>query len=776
MRGLFFSLVAFSACNFSKADTLSPFSDAIHCWQMGDELLESVGFSAVGEVEVGKKLSGDELTQSLQRGSDGTVAVLSGGALVSSIDDVFPRDAMDISLYLRFKADGPIDGTILYKGGKSDNSYAPFSLSSWYMPLANRFQMSLSAMVSVKKRELGLSRVAQGAAFGLKDESHSGWHDLVIRFLNQQSRNGTKSYQQVEVFFDGQLVDRRTAAFMRPWQPYYLNGKTPFKIGLDGDDRYPFKGMIDTVAVWERGLSDNEIKFLSGRNVDRASYQPELHKKERVVGGNIISHEGARDEHFKRLRERILKAKDWILENDPSFPRYHLFYPGGPFNDLLVFHKGRYHIFSTWMPSDSNYMSEGNDLLRWTHWVSDDLLSWRMLPFPVQNKGHNDNAAFYINEKGEALCYMYAAGTGEHYQPSLLISRDELLETWEWMEPADLPLENVPEELKERFDPGYVYKDGDWFYMTGSTRRPYRKGMPFIFPLYRSKDGIHWEYVKNFYEREDIQKSGTECAQVFPLGGKHVLTGIGRVSESGCCVVGEIKNNEFVVEKEVHLDGESLGYNCVYTLIDDTGRAVMSRWAKNKGVWRDFTRQGWSHGYSLPREVTLDPVLGLAFNPVEELKQLRGASFSGATGNLKSGEKRAFSGYKGAQCEVMIRVPVTESAGQVGVSFDGENDGISAYYDHKEKQLVIDLQRIQKRFSKASGRLYQIPLSLSPGTELNLRFFADRSMFEVYANGVCVSALTTLETPEQLVPSVFSSKGAAEITESTLWPMKSIFK
>ena len=96
--------------------------------------------------------------------------------------------------------------------------------------------------------------------------------------------------------------------------------------------------------------------------------------------------------------------------------------------------------------------------------------------------------------------------------------------------------------------------------------------------------------------------------------------------------------------------------------------------------------------------------------------------------------------------------------------------------DHKEKQLVIDLQRIQKRFSKASGRLYQIPLSLSPGTELNLRFFADRSMFEVYANGVCVSALTTLETPEQLVPSVFSSKGAAEITESTLWPMKSIFK
>ena len=41
-------------------------------------------------------------------------------------------------------------------------------------------------------------------------------------------------------------------------------------------------------------------------------------------------------------------------------------------------------------------------------------------------------------------------------------------------------------------------------------------------------------------------------------------------------------------------------------------------------------------------------------------------------------------------------------------------------------------------------------------------------MFEVYASGVCVSALTTLETPEQLVPSVFFSKGAAEMQKYSL--------
>ena len=50
--------------------------------------------------------------------------------------------------------------------------------------------------------------------------------------------NGTK-YQQVEVFFDGQLLTvgplYASVAAVLP------NGKTPFKIGLDGDDRIRLK-------------------------------------------------------------------------------------------------------------------------------------------------------------------------------------------------------------------------------------------------------------------------------------------------------------------------------------------------------------------------------------------------------------------------------------------------------------------------------------------------------------------------------------------------------
>jgi hypothetical protein len=78
------------------------------------------------------------------------------------------------------------------------------------------------------------------------------WHDVIVCYDGKT----------LELFVDGVLVaDRPAAGSLRAGnrEPLVLAGYS-----LGGQLRGPFKGRLDTVALWKRGLNDAEIVALSG--------------------------------------------------------------------------------------------------------------------------------------------------------------------------------------------------------------------------------------------------------------------------------------------------------------------------------------------------------------------------------------------------------------------------------------------------------------------------------------------------------------------------------
>jgi sucrose-6-phosphate hydrolase SacC (GH32 family) len=378
----------------------------------------------------------------------------------------------------------------------------------------------------------------------------------------------------------------------------------------------------------------------------------------------------------------------------------------------------------------------------WQHIVSEDLIHWTILPMPIRSpQWPNENGTFFVNDAGEVVTFYYG---DRGIEPRMAVSRDPDLVKWEAF-PDRVRFTGVPDEFKTRHDPSAVFKKGDTWHLVCTTVRPQAKAM--ALPLYKSKDLIPWQYAGKFFE-DATGRAINECGQLFRLDGRDVFTTIHPLTKNATYMTGRIRDDgTFARETGGVPDLFSLGYNDVSATVDNAGCVTMWRFCNVVRSFRDDSAAGWRNTYSLARDVRMAPDGRLLFRPAPALEKLRGKHATRLTE------------INGAQCEVQLKFTAAEQ-GETGVRVTDGRHHLDAYYDHAKREIVLDFTAMPRELSFRVGTASRGPVNVKPGDTVTLRFFSDRSVFELYANDeAAISNAASFYNPDNLKAAAMHRNG-----------------
>jgi beta-fructofuranosidase len=254
--------------------------------------------------------------------------------------------------------------------------------------------------------------------------------------------------------------------------------------------------------------------------------------------------------------------------------------------------------------------------------------------------------------------------------------------------------------------------------------------------LYRSPDLVSWEYVGPLLVGDVAEQDTTwECPSLFPIGDRHVLIVSLLPGARSIYFVGRYADHVFTPEWEGVVDHGG-SYYAPQVMVDDSGRRLMFGWAWEGRSDEAQRAAGWAGVQALPRTLSLTSDGQLVSRPAEELAALRSEHVRIGQIELASGGDHALE-VQGDCLELLAKFQV--GRGKCGLKLlcgpDGSEETLVGYdraagcvfVDRERASLGEDVQRDVQRGE----------LELAEGETLRLHVFVDRSMVEVFANGVC---------------------------------------
>jgi beta-fructofuranosidase len=448
-------------------------------------------------------------------------------------------------------------------------------------------------------------------------------------------------------------------------------------------------------------------------------------------------------------------------EADPTRPIYHFLAPAFWMNDPngpIYFHN-YYHLYYQFNPFGDRW---GH--MHWGHARSRDLVTWKYLPislWPSKELGedHVFSGCTTTNSQGAFLAFYTSIGRGK--------SASDNAEQWIALGDSEgntfIKYTNNP-VLSEKLhgstkvydwrDPFLFRHEGTAYLVCGGNLNQAKGGQAVVL-LYEAANGelTDWKYRGVLFTHPDASVKNIECPNFFRLGDRWVLV----VSPHG--KVEYFTGNfdpaagKFTASQRGLMDYSDNYYapNCME---DPQGRRIMWGWIRG---FKDG--RGWNGCHTLPRVLTVDAAGLIQQAPVSELAKLRTQAF-----NLSGPEIRnATNDLENVQSdslELAAEIEVVD-AKQFGFRLRTSPDG------QRSVLLRQDGDNLEVAGAKA-----KVPLGSS--RQLKLRAFLDKSVLEVYANGVCVTRV--LDAPEKdLGLSIFASGGAIRIKTLEIWPLKTIW-
>lgn len=466
----------------------------------------------------------------------------------------------------------------------------------------------------------------------------------------------------------------------------------------------------------------------------------------------------------RQLREKLLA--------DPHRPTYHFAVPEGvayPFDpNGALFWRGRYHLF--YIYQDRELPHDGHS---WGHVSSADLLHWRHHPTALAPAPDDPDVGIFsgngfINHEGVPTLVYYGVRSGI----CLATAADDELNVW-CKSPHNPVIPNAKEDDPFNvFDP-HAWVEGDTTYVIlGAKVRPKREYDTVY--LFRTKDLVHWDYVRQFYEPNPAWTGPEEdcaCPDFFGFGDQHMLLCISHAR--GCrAYLGRYEDERFVPESHHRLNFPGGTCFAPESLLDDRGRRIFWSWALDRRPRDVADASGWSGVMTLPR--VLEPASdgGLRITPVEELKQLR--HHHRRVGPLEVARQQTLE-VTGDRLELALEVSrVPDRCGLlVRRSPDGAEQTVIEF-DRAAGRLRIDLARSTLDGSIRYHHYCMIggdnppvteqsaPFELADGEPLRLRVFLDRSILEIFANErLCLT--------QRLYPTREDSQGIAFFSSGSAW-------
>ncbi|MBN1934052.1 MAG: glycoside hydrolase family 32 protein [Anaerolineae bacterium] len=480
------------------------------------------------------------------------------------------------------------------------------------------------------------------------------------------------------------------------------------------------------------------------------------------------------------------------FSHDPHRPIYHFLPPANWMNDPngLMQHRGRYHMFYQHYPYGAYWST-----MHWGHAVSDDLVHWRHLPLaltPTPGGADRDgcfSGCAVIDGGVPVLVY-----TGVRPQVQCLAFPDDPndpdLVGWHAYEgnPVLVQPEGL-DLLPGDFRDPCVWREGDgWQMALGSGVQ----GVGGVILLYRSRDLIHWEYVRPILtgdrEQVDPLPTGTmwECPGFFRLQDRHVLLVSAMGMQDGARYTvywsGGYENFTFKPDVLRLLDYGREQFYAPQTFLDDSnaqhsqGRKLMFGWLVENRSPGEQRAAGWAGVMSLPRVLTLRPDGTLNMSPAPEVQTLRGKGRRWEGVRVTPERSNWLDGLQGDALEIRAEF-APPLRGEFGLAVRCSPDGLertTISYNAQTQQLAVNLAHSSLDDQVGRGH-YSGELRLSPGEPLVLDVFLDRSVIEVYANErACISS--------RVYPTLAESKGvdlwasnAVTVHAVDVWEMAGIW-
>ena len=479
------------------------------------------------------------------------------------------------------------------------------------------------------------------------------------------------------------------------------------------------------------------------------------------------------------------------LANDPRRPQFHLLPAANWMNDPNgpIYWKGRYHMFFQYNPNAAVWGD-----MHWAHAVSPDMVHWKHLPVALApTPGGPDADGCFSGTavvRDGVVTFIYTGVTKAPYEQATIrdgnnnfketqcyaTSSDAELRTWTKRVTPVIAAPPKEFEVTGFRDPTPWKENGSWYMAVGSGI----KGKGGAVLLYKSSDLQSWEYLHLLYGGESKGTANAtnpvdsgdmwECPDFFELGGKHVLI----YSTQGKVLwqVGDLDPKSMVFKA-----GQSglLDYGSFYapkTQLDKRGNRVLWGWIQETRPQAEYSASGWAGMMSLPRVLTLGGDGRLRMGVASEVEKLRRREQKLRLVPTKADGKEFVSdGRLRDACGELLCVvrPSAEpftldllSPVKEGQPADAQPSFLSIRYSRANaKELVVDQQRL--------------PIHVADGETLELRFFVDGSVIELFVNGQ-VSCTKRFYYPGGAAPEIAVSVTGktADITRLSLWQYSAI--
>ena len=432
-------------------------------------------------------------------------------------------------------------------------------------------------------------------------------------------------------------------------------------------------------------------------------------------------------------------------------PAFHLSPRVGWMNDPNGFSycKGAYHLFYQYYPYDSVWGP-----MHWGHAVSRDLLHWDYLPAALapdtayDKDGCFSGSALELPDGRQLLMYTGVVkeprtdGGFQDIQTQCIVIGDgrdyEKYQQNPVLDGGDLPEGGSRNDFR---DPKlWMEEDGTYRCVVGNCTGD-KDGRIL---LYKSEDGIHWDFLSILAENKGRFGRMWECPDFFKLDGKYVLLtspqdmmprGFEYHNGNGTiCLMGDYdeKTNTFIEEHNQAVD-YGIDFYAPQTIAAPDGRRIMIGWMQNWDTCnlRD-TERFWFGQMTLPRELSIENGR-LVQKPVRELESLRGEEVRYE--NVVFTDTIRLDGIRGRKMdmEIMLRPADPENIFHKFAVRFAQDETYHTSVSFRPLESVVKVDRkfsgsrraiIHQRRSRVSGR----------DGKLKLRVILDRFSAEVFVN------------------------------------------
>ena len=432
-------------------------------------------------------------------------------------------------------------------------------------------------------------------------------------------------------------------------------------------------------------------------------------------------------------------------------PAFHLSPRVGWMNDPNGFSycKGAYHLFYQYYPYDSVWGP-----MHWGHAVSRDLLHCEYLPAALASDTAYDKdgcfsgSALELPDGRQLLMYTGVVkeprtdGGFQDIQTQCIAIGDgrdyEKYQQNPVLDGGDLPEGGSRNDFR---DPKlWMEEDGTYRCVVGNCTGD-KDGRIL---LYKSEDGIHWDFLSILAENKGRFGRMWECPDFFKLDGKYVLLtspqdmmprGFEYHNGNGTiCLMGDYdeKTNTFIEEHNQAVD-YGIDFYAPQTIAAPDGRRIMIGWMQNWDTCnlRD-TERFWFGQMTLPRELSIENGR-LIQKPVRELESLRGEEVRYE--NVVFTDTIRLDGIRGRKMdmEIMLRPADPENIFHKFAVRFAQDETYHTSVSFRPLESVVKVDRkfsgsrraiIHQRRSRVSGR----------DGKLKLRVILDRFSAEVFVN------------------------------------------